>query len=192
MMTYRTETKTCTDNNWIRLPLLMGDSLPPWGREISISKDLGLESSKLLDIVFFWDSDPMTPKNIHGILPKINIPGERFSLEASMAHFLIGIGSEDTDDGSGLMLRIGWELFWWEESKCFLIPIGSDELSRKASEFLWEPSRLLEYPSGPGEVGSSVSWKEGRAPPVLKEIFLLEASAVDFGTGCGLLKKAFT
>ena len=35
-----------------RLPLLIGDSLPPAGRETSISKDLGLESSKLLDIMF--------------------------------------------------------------------------------------------------------------------------------------------
>ena len=79
-------------------------------------------------------------------------PGERFSHETSIAHFLIGIGSEDTDEASG---RI--------------------EVNEKASDLLTELSTVeLET--------SSVSWKDGSPPAVLNEIFLFEVSAVVFGT----------
>ena len=90
----------------------------------------------------------------------------------------MGIGSEDTDDDSVFVFPVECD-----ESKCFLISIGSDVFSLKVSPNLCEPSRLVEYPcSGPGDWGSSVSWKDGIALPVLKEIFLVDVSTVVFGT----------
>ena len=85
------------------LPLLVGDSFPADGKEISISSDLGLESSKLLDKIFFCDSDPVGQDAQLSSISSV-VPGERFSLDMSeMPLLFIGIGSDGVEDGSGLV-----------------------------------------------------------------------------------------